>query len=72
MNQLSPQPRQVIRPKTVMRRAGISPATFWRRVKNDPTFPKIFPLGEASRAVGVFEDEFEKWLNHCANNQTKK
>jgi len=72
MQNQSPQPRQVIRPKTVMQRAGISPATFWRRVKNDPNFPKVFPLGSESRAVGVFEDEFNAWLNQCSANRTTK
>ena len=67
MKQHTLQPRQVIRPKTVMQRAGISPATFWRRVKNDPNFPTVFALGSGSRAVGIFEDEFEAWLDHCAN-----
>ena len=67
MKNQSPHPRQVIRPKEVCRRSGFSSATFWRRKKNDPTFPRLFTLG-TGRAVGMFEDEFEAWLDHCANN----
>jgi len=67
MQNQSPLPRQVIRPKEVCRRSGFSAATFWRRTKNDPNFPHLFPLG-TGRAVGMFEDEFEAWLDYCAND----
>jgi len=64
-------PRRVIRPETGWKRAGFSPATFWRRAKSDPKFPRLFRLGHGSRAVGMYEDEFEAWLAHYADLQVQ-
>jgi len=65
MNNITPTPRRIIRPKEACRRGGFSYATFWRRVKNDPSFPKVFPIGQGGRAVGQFEQEFDDWLARC-------
>lgn len=56
---------RVLRVRQACQVAQISPATFWRRVKNDPFFPKPFPLGAHSRAVGIDADEFDAWLMQC-------
>lgn len=63
--------RKVIRPTPAWAKCGISAATGWRRVKDDPTFPKPFPLGTQSRAVGFFEDEIDAWLDDCASGNKK-
>lgn len=56
---------RVLRVRQACQVAQISAATFWRRVKNDPLFPKPFPLGMNARAVGIDADEFDTWLAQC-------
>ena len=48
------------RPREVAKALGISPATFWRRVKNDPDFPQLIRLG--TRSVGIIRGEREQYV----------
>jgi predicted DNA-binding transcriptional regulator AlpA len=57
--------RRVLRVRQACEAAQISPATFWRRVQNDPNFPKPFPLGAGAKAVGIDAGEFDAWLLAC-------
>lgn len=47
--------RPTMRIREVLKFFGISRTTLWRRQKNDPNFPKQFPIG--ADGVQVFDRE---------------
>ena len=64
---------QIIRIKEVAKRLGVSPATVWRRLKEDETFPRLIKLGSTSRsAVGILQHELENWLSNSTQQRQKK
>lgn len=50
----------VIRPKAAAKYIGIGIASFWRLVKNDPTFPRTFRVGKM--ATGILRADLDAWL----------
>ena len=58
---------QVLRLKQLKAVTNLSQATIWRRVKQDPTFPKPFSIGPNTTAWD--EAEVLAWLDHCKSNR---
>lgn len=59
---------QIIRLSAVAKMLGLSRATIWRRLNDDPTFPRPLKLGSSDRsAVGFIQSEIEDWLKKSAN-----
>ena len=56
------QHTQAIRLPKVCELTGLAGATIWRRVKDDPAFPKPFKLGANSTAWDA--EEVTAWLEH--------
>lgn len=52
---------RVIRIKHICQLTGCSPATIWRWVKTDPSFPRPFKLGPNS--TGFSDLEINSWLS---------
>jgi prophage regulatory protein len=54
---------QILRIPVVCQILGLSRTTVWRRVKNDPAFPRPVRLGTSTNsAVGFLEHEICAWL----------
>lgn len=51
----------VLRPRECARYLGVSIASFWRFVKNDPTFPRTFKI--TAQATAVKKAEVDAWLH---------
>ncbi len=52
--------KRAIRLPQVQNKTGASPATVWRWVKNDPTFPQPFHL---SPSITVWDEaEIDSWI----------
>jgi predicted DNA-binding transcriptional regulator AlpA len=61
--------KQVFRPATAARHMDASVSTFWRRARNDPTFPKPFKLGgPGSRTTVVDAHELREWIMRHKNS----
>jgi len=55
---------QILRYSDLEEMLGLNRVTVWRRVKNDPTFPKPIRLGgKKTSAVGFLKSEIELWLS---------
>lgn len=55
--------RQIVRMKQAAKKLGVSPATMWRRIKNDEAFPRLVRIGPAPRsAIGFYQHEIEEYL----------
>ena len=55
-------PNALLKLPTARKRLGnISPATFYRRIKDDPNFPKILKIGSSSF---VSEGALEAYISH--------
>ena len=64
---------QIVRMKEAAKKLGISPATMWRRVKDDETFPRLIRIGSSPRsAVGFFQHELEDWLSKSTEQHLKR
>ncbi len=50
----------VLRPTQAAAYIGASVPTFWRRIKEDPTFPRPFKVGPNSTAV--MRADLDAWL----------
>lgn len=50
----------VIRPRAAAKYIGVSIASFWRFVKNDPSFPQPFRIGQ--QATVVMRADLDAWL----------
>lgn len=61
MNQL------LLRPKQVCHKLGISPATLWRWVNKNPSFPKPFKIGANSTAFD--SAELATWVQDRKNGR---
>lgn len=66
--------RQIVRMKVAAKQLGVSPATMWRRIKNDPSFPRLIRIGSAPRsAVGFYQCEIGEYLEKSTQErETKK
>jgi len=58
MNSFEPA---VLRPKEAARYLGVGTATFWRFVKNDPTFPRTFKI--TAQATAIYKKDLDAWLH---------
>ena len=58
---------RALRLKELRALTNLSPATIWRRSKQDPTFPKPFSIGPNSTAWD--EQEVMTWLENCKANR---
>lgn len=55
--------KRVVRPATAAKLLDVSLSTFWRRVANDPTFPRPFRLGGPhSRTTVIDAQELSEWI----------
>lgn len=64
---------QILRIKEAAKKLGVSPATMWRRIKEDETFPRLIRLGSTPHsAVGFLQHELEDWLNNSTQQRQKK
>jgi prophage regulatory protein len=59
MSETHTSQRSMSRPRQVLERLPISPATMWRQI-GDGTFPKPVRIGK--RSVAFFDDEIDAWL----------
>lgn len=50
----------VLRPKQAAAYIGMSVPSFWRIVKDDPTFPRPFKL--SANATAVMRTDLDQWL----------
>ena len=64
---------QILRIKVAAKRLGVSPATLWRRIKEDNTFPRVIKLGSTPHsAIGILQHELEDWLNKPTQQRQQK
>jgi predicted DNA-binding transcriptional regulator AlpA len=55
-------------PVARMRLGNISPATFYRRIKDDPKFPKILKIGSSSFISDCAIDEYIEHIEALAED----
>ncbi|MFZ6820352.1 helix-turn-helix transcriptional regulator [Undibacterium sp. Ji22W] len=64
---------QIVRLKEAAKKLGVSPATMWRRLKNDETFPRLVRIGPAPRsAIGFYQHELEEYLSKSTQQREIK
>ncbi|MFZ6798155.1 helix-turn-helix transcriptional regulator [Undibacterium sp. Di24W] len=65
---------QIVRMKEAAKKLGVSPATMWRRIKKDQSFPRLIRIGSAPRsAIGFYQHEIEEYLEKSTQQrETKK
>jgi prophage regulatory protein len=54
---------KLLKAKQICEKIGFSLPTLWRKVKNDPTFPKPFKIGANSTAWDA--QEIDAWIENC-------
>ena len=60
---------KLLKAKQICEYCGFSLPTLWRKVKNDPTFPKPFKIGANSTAWDA--EEIHEWIEICKARRVK-
>lgn len=58
----------ILRPKEVCKLLSISMTSLYRRINEDPTFPRRIRLGKG-RSVGFLESDIKEWLESEPQNK---